>query len=278
MTPAAAAWRPPLGWRASLMLARVAVWLVCRLRVTGSPPPMSSRGPLLLAANHIGVFDPVVLAAACHAAGLAPRFLATGGLFRTPVVGSALRAFGQIRVDRQSPAAAHALDEAARALAQRSVVAGYPEGRITLDPGLWPERGKTGMARLALRTGAPLAPVAQWGAHEVMAYHGWRAMAATVASSVWRRPVVRVHFGPPVDLSDLDPSAPGAAQHATERLISALTRELAPLRTDESRLPRYIDPTRPLSLARRFRAAGLPAVVGGGPGRNREPETLTPGG
>ena len=46
----------------------------------------------------------------------------------------------------------------------------YPEGRIGLDPGMWPERGKTGTARLALASGAPVVPVAQWGAHEVLPY------------------------------------------------------------------------------------------------------------
>lgn len=261
MTRRSDEWRPPRKWRALLVAARVLVFLLCRLRVTGSVPSTWRRGPLLVAANHIGVFDPVVLAAACHSIGLAPRLLATGGLFRTPVIGSTLRACGHIRVDRRLPTAAHALDEAERALAARSVVAGYPEGRISLDPGLWPERGKTGMARLALRTGVPVVPVAQWGAHEVLAYHGWRAMAATAARSVWRRPVVRVHFGAPVDLSDLDSTAAGAAQHATERLISALTEELAPLRVAEPRLPRYVDPTRPVSVARRFRGAA-PTTAG----------------
>ena len=54
------------------------------------------------------------------------------------------------------------------ALAERSVVLAYPEGRITLDPGMWPERGKTGLARLAVASGAPVVPVAQWGAHTVL--------------------------------------------------------------------------------------------------------------
>jgi 1-acyl-sn-glycerol-3-phosphate acyltransferase len=125
-------------------------------------------------------------------------------------------------------------------------VLGYPEGRITLDPGMWPERGKTGLARVALATGVPVVPVAQWGAHEVIAWGGFGASVAALTRSLWRRPVVRVHFGPPVDLSGLTAGAPGAAQQATDRIIGALVTQLAPL-------PRWVDPQRPLSTARSFR-------------------------
>jgi 1-acyl-sn-glycerol-3-phosphate acyltransferase len=130
------------------------------------------------------------------------------------------------------------------------VVALYPEGRIGLDPGMWPERGKTGVARLALTTGATVVPVAQWGAHEILAYHGNGAMVATLLRAVVRRPVLRVHFGPPVDLTDLSATTTGAALRATERIMAAITEALEPLRVDEPRLPRYRDRTRPVSTAR----------------------------
>ena len=44
----------------------------------------------------------------------------------------------------------------------------YPEGTITRDPDLWPMAGKTGAARIALRTGCPVVPIGQWGAQELM--------------------------------------------------------------------------------------------------------------
>ncbi len=167
------------------------------------------------------------------------------------MVGPVLRAAGLIRVDRRAPTAADALQDARRALQAGAVVAVYPEGRIGLDPEAWPERGKTGLARLALATGTPVVPVAQWGAHEVMVWHGWLAMLARLGRSALCRPVVRVHFGTPVDLSGLTPQTPGAARLATDRIIDALTAELAPLRAGEPHLPRYVDPTRPLTTARR---------------------------
>ena len=97
---------------------------------------------------------------------------------------------------------------------------------------------------------APVVPVAIWGSHEVIAYHGWDAMIRTLLSSLWRRPVVRVHFGAPVDLSDLRAGAVGHAQRASDRVMEAIAAELAPLRKDEPRLPRYVDDTRPVAVNR----------------------------
>jgi len=249
----ASPWRAPLTWRILLVAARVLTAPVCRLRVTGALPAALRSGPAILAANHIGPFDPVAITAACRVMRIAPRLMATGGLFRAPVVGSVMRAAGHIRVNRRQADVADALAHVTDALAGCALVLGYPEGRITLDPGMWPERGKTGLARVALRTGAPVVPVAQWGAHEVMAWGGAGAMFATLLRSLFRRPVVRVHFGLPVDLSDLNEATPGAAQRATDRIIDAITAELKPLRPDEPRLPRYIDYRRPVSLQRRHR-------------------------
>jgi 1-acyl-sn-glycerol-3-phosphate acyltransferase len=246
-------WVTPLTWRILLVTARVLVAAVCRLRVTGELSPRLRSGPVILAANHIGPFDPVAVTAACRLRRIAPRLMATGGLFRTPVVGSVMRAAGHIRINRRRADVADALADVSDALARHALVLGYPEGRITLDPGMWPERGKTGLARVALRTGAPVVPVAQWGAHEVMAWGGGAPMLATLLRSILRRPIVRVHFGTPVDLSDLVETTPGAAQRATDRIIDAITAELKPLRADEPRLPRYIDDRRPVSGQRRHR-------------------------
>lgn len=240
-------------WRALCLTARLLSTVACDLKVTGSVPAELRGRPVILAANHIGVFDPVVVMAACRSQGLAPRFMAAGGLFRVPGLGLVLRSAGLIRVDRRSPTVAHALGAARAALTEGCAVAAYPEGRISLDPGIWPERGKTGLARLALSCGVPVIPVSQWGAHEVMVWHGWAAMLARLARSVVTRPVVRVHFGPAVDLSDLSEVTPSAAKQATDRIMDALVTGLVPLRAHEPRLPRYVDPTRPLTTGRRHR-------------------------
>jgi 1-acyl-sn-glycerol-3-phosphate acyltransferase len=231
-----------------MLLARLLVALLARLRVTGSAP---SGGPLILAANHLSPFDPIALTAACRALGLAPRFLATAGLFRVPVVGAAMRCWGHIPVHRGSTEVTRALPDAADALRAGSVVLVYPEGRIGLDPHLWPEPGKTGVARLALATGATVVPVAHWGSHEVVPYSAPRGLLRALPRTLRRRPLVRVHFGDPVDLRDLAGGVPGDARRATGRIVDAITTCLAGLRVDEPGLPRHLDATRPVSRARR---------------------------
>jgi 1-acyl-sn-glycerol-3-phosphate acyltransferase len=174
-----------------------------------------------------------------------------------------MRASGHIRVDRRTARVADALAVASAAIGQGSVVLVYPEGRIGLDPHMWPERGKTGTARLALETGAVVVPVAHWGAHEVLPYSSPRGVFGGVARALWRRPVVRVHFGPPVDLSGLRLGTPGHAQRATDRIIDGIAEALATIRVDEPELPRFIDRSRPTDLSRvRRRRAGPPASAG----------------
>jgi 1-acyl-sn-glycerol-3-phosphate acyltransferase len=243
-------WRPPLLWRFVLRLSLLVVPLVARVRVSTTMPYHLTKGPLILAGNHIANFDPVAAMSACAQLRVAPRMMATGGLFRAPVLGTLMRWAGHIRVDRGRETIVDAVPAAIEALAIGSTIFIYPEGRIGLDPGMWPEKARTGPARLALATGAPVVPVAIWGSHEVIAYHGRSAMIRTLLSSVWRRPVVRVHFGAPVDLSDLRPGMVGHAQQASMRIMDAIAAELAPLRTGEPRLPRQRDHTRPVTLAR----------------------------
>ena len=58
----------------------------------------------------------------------------------------------------------------------------YPEGTLTRDPDLWPMRGKTGAARIALATGCPVIPVGQWGAHDLLCRRTPRSRTCSRAS------------------------------------------------------------------------------------------------
>jgi 1-acyl-sn-glycerol-3-phosphate acyltransferase len=243
-------WRVPWLWRVLLFIAPALVFPFCRLRVSGSVPARLRRGPLILAANHVSPVDPFVMAAACARVGVAPRFLATGGLFRAPVLGPLMRAAGHIRVERGFAQVTEALPSAAAALKVNSVVLIYPEGRIGLDPRMWPERGKTGAARMAALSGAPVLAVAQWGTHEVVPYVAPRRLLRSLLVAVVRRPVVRVRFGEVVDLSGLTGTAGAQAMRATRRIIDAIDATLVPLRVDEPELPRRPDRTRPVDLSR----------------------------
>lgn len=242
--------RAPFMWRFMLALSRIVVFPLCRLRVSGDVPAALRHGPLILAANHVSPFDPIVMTAACHKARIAPRILATGGLFDAPVAGAAMRKAGHIRVDRNTTRVADALPAAARALKDGALVLVYPEGRIGLDPWMWPERGKTGVARMAALTGAPVLPVAQWGAHAVLPYETPKHLLRSVVKAVLRRPVVHVRFGEPVDLSSVTGTAGAQAMQATRRIMDGIHDTLTLLRPDEPELPHFIDETRAHDVSR----------------------------
>ena len=253
----------PPWWLWQVLLRRFS-WLVGifgRIEVTGGVPEEMRRGPLLFAANHIGDFDPFVVAVALHRVGITPRFMVTGGLVSAPVVGRLLERTGAIRVERGTELARHAVRVTEVALVQGGHVVAYPEGRIGLTADGWPERGRTGMARLALGLGVPVIPVSQWGAHEVLQYRNdWRKVR-TLLRAVVRRPVLRVHVGPPVVLGDLRVGRVGDANRARYRIAAAITRGLVPLRQDEADRPAYVDPTRPTTAVAAFPGGIVPDDV-----------------
>ena len=245
--------RAPLLWRVLMRLDAWAVALTGRLEVTGDMPAALRRGPVLLAANHIGTFDVLVLVAACRQVGVTPRFMATAGLFEAPLVGWVLRACNHIRVDRGRGNAIAAMDLAVRALRAGDPVLCYPEGRISRDPGLWPERAKTGVARMALAAQVPVLPISQWGAHEAVCWgtprvESWPDLKLLLVSwlrAIRARPTFKVHFGRPVDLCELDLTRAGDARKAHERIMRSITAGLVGLRADQPDTPRFHDPTRP---------------------------------
>jgi 1-acyl-sn-glycerol-3-phosphate acyltransferase len=248
---------PP--WRVWLVLLHRFGWLVNlfgRIEVTGGVPDELRRGPLLFAANHVGDFDPFVVSVALARLGIAPRIMATGGIISAPIAGPLLERTGGIRVDRGTDVAPQALRVTEVALVHGGHVVAYPEGRVGLAPDGWPERGRTGMARLALGVGVPVLPVSQWGAQQVLRYaNDWGKLRSALRAVV-RRPVLRVHVGPPVYLADLRLGRVGDAHRARMRIAAALTRGLVPLRARERRP--FVDPTRPTTGRAAFPGGVVP--------------------
>lgn len=136
--------------------ASVMGWTVEATGVSRIP----AEGPAVLAGNHVSYFDPLVLSLAARHRGRWVRYLAKRELFGWPATHWALSTMGHIPVDRRGDAAA-SLVAALRALRRGEVVGVYPEGTISRT--LVPLGGKTGAARLALVSRAPLVPVAVWG-------------------------------------------------------------------------------------------------------------------
>ncbi|HEX3789729.1 MAG TPA: lysophospholipid acyltransferase family protein [Pseudonocardiaceae bacterium] len=246
--------RTPWLWRVMMWLNRGLVALTGRLEVTGSFPDELRGRPVLLAANHIGVFDAFVLLEACRRVDAPPRFMIAAGIMDAPIAGWGLRTAGHLRVERRGNNVLAGFHSAVTALkGGNAAVLVYPEGRISHDPGLWPERGKSGVARLALAADVPVIPVSQWGAHEAAYWgtetvSGWsdfQPVATSWLRAVRQHPTFRVKFGHPVDLTGLTGTRPGDAIRARDRIMRSITADLRTLRRSEPDRPRFLDPTRP---------------------------------
>lgn len=197
-----------------------------------------ASGAFILSPNHMSNIDPVVMGYAVWHAGRAPRFLAKASLFRAPVAGGLLRASGQIPVERGGAArGAIPLTAAKRLIEEGQGVIVYPEGSLTRDPDLWPMRGKSGAARLALELGLPVVPAAHWGVQGLMPVN-------TTRFTFRPRPSIDVVFGDPVDLSDLGRVGDRAAlTEATDRIMAAITRLEEGLRGETAPAERW-DPAK----------------------------------
>jgi 1-acyl-sn-glycerol-3-phosphate acyltransferase len=198
------------------MLSRIAATLmpaVGRLSVTTDPHAAFAPGSIL-AANHTSLADPTLVTAALHRLGVEPVIMATAGLWRIPLLGGALTREGHIPVHRGDRRAADALDVAADALGQGRLVLIYAEGGLPhrrdaaeAAPGTF----RSGLARLAERTGAPVIPVGQAGARRVTSGRAVKQLAG-LATAPLRRPDLHVHVGAPLVLTG-DPRARTARAH-----------------------------------------------------------------
>ena len=222
-------------YRALLRTVRFLLHL-CTRRTQRGGEHLPSTGPVIVVGNHLSVADAFVLTTAVARRGRRIRMLGTAGLFTAPVIGALLRKAGYIPVHRRSADPASALAPARAALAAGQCLGLYPEGAITRHPDHWPARGKTGVVRLALDTGAPVVPLAQWGTHRFVGAEGtrWRALLSPLT-----RPRVDVRFGPAVDLRALlgvdsaDAATPAQLRTGADAVMAALVAELAVLRGEE---------------------------------------------
>ena len=188
----------------------------------------------IAAANHMTNLDPLTFAHYLYDHGFAPKILAKASLFKVPVLGPTLRATGQIPVFRNTVQAGQSLDSAVQALRDGECVAVFPEGTLTRDPDLWPMVGKTGVARLALSTRAPVIPVAQWGPQNLLGRY--KKLLKPIP-----RKKVTVVAGPPVVLDDLydRPQDTATLREATERVMDAITALLVEIRGEAAPAVRY---------------------------------------
>ncbi len=163
-------------------------------------------GPAILAANHVGFLDFVFIGYAAIPRHRLVRFISHAQAFRHRISGPMMRAMRHIPVDRDDDPA-QAFRFAIEALREGDVVGLHPEGRMNIEfriDGL-----KTGAARMALESGAPLIPVSVWGTQRI-----W---TRTHRKLLQRRVPLEVVYGKP-----LKPRKGESAQHLTRRLGEAI--------------------------------------------------------
>ena len=185
--------------------------LIWRPKVEGRDN-IPTRGPVILASNHLSFVDSMLIPM------VAPRrvaFIAKAEYFETKgFKGRFMKAFftaiGAVPVRRgDHRAAKESLDQALAVITSGSAFVIYPEGTRSRDGRLY--RAKVGVGWLALKSGAPIVPVAVQGTQEVL----------PVGSKIPKVVPVTVRFGQPIYASKLEfPGEPVAENSRARRVVA----------------------------------------------------------
>ena len=217
------------------------------IRVEGAEH-VPSQGPAIVAANHPTYLDPAFLMLGVQRP---IRFMAWEKPFRVPGLGLLLRAYGSIPVRTRKPGKT-SFEEAVRVLRRGEVFGIFPEGGRTkglnqMNP------FKSGVARLALITGAPIIPATIRGGRRV-----WRRGELIPKPG----PIV-VRFHPPIRIPATE-RLRWRRDKSLEReliyeLMATIHHSLAPSLRKEERVDRLLEgPAPPASLG----VEGIPVLVG----------------
>jgi 1-acyl-sn-glycerol-3-phosphate acyltransferase len=207
-------------WRFGVPVVIPIVRALFRVRVTGIHH-VPLEGPAILAFVHVSVLDgPCLAAEVAWRRRRMVRFLVAAEVFGIPVIGSILRRYQQIPVRRGARDAA-ALEEVIATIRRGAVGAIAPEGAVNPRPGEL-QRIRSGIARVALPTGAPVIPVGIWGTHRRWSKSGrhWDAPL---------RPRLGLAFGEPIEPTG-DVTKQDDIDAFRERVREALDRQLAEAR------------------------------------------------
>ncbi len=200
-------WVPAFYWW-SVWASNGILWTIARWRVEGRENVPG--GPLILASNHLGNVDPMILGIAIRRRRL--RFMAKAELFDS-ILSPFVRSWDAFMV-RRGASDREALRQAEAIVRNREMLAMFPEGT----------RSKTGelgdlhqgTAVIALRTGAPILPCRLTGT-DILGKSG----------HLFPRPHVSARIGKPIAVERGAGSLSAQAHALTERLADAL-EALAP--------------------------------------------------
>lgn len=167
--------------------------LAFRMRVEGrGHEPRSGR--VIVAGNHVSAIDPPLVGSVLRRRA---AYMAKEELFSVPILGPWLRSVGVFPVKRGQPDR-RAIRRSLQVLERGGVLVMFPEGTRSEDGRL--RDPEPGAAMIALRTGAPVLPVAVVGSHRILPKSArWPRFAQVV-----------VRIGPPLQV----PRIEGRLEHA----------------------------------------------------------------
>lgn len=189
---------------------RLALKLLARWQVDGSAR-CPRNGPLIVVANHVSYADPSFVGATLPRR---LRFMAKQELFDRKFMGAHVRMFGSYPV-RRFDADLGALRTSLDILASGDAIAIFPEGTRSKDSTM--HRAYPGVGFIAVRSGAPVLPVA---------VHGTEALMRK--SVFWKRPRVYATVGEPITFASEVRVRSADAEAATERIMGAIAALLPP--------------------------------------------------
>ncbi|HEV2952202.1 MAG TPA: lysophospholipid acyltransferase family protein [Actinomycetota bacterium] len=207
-------------WRVGIPLVLPIERALFRVRV-GGIHHVPLEGPAILAFVHISVLDgPCLAIEVAWRRRRAVRFLVAAEVFDHPVSGWVLRRFRQIPI-RRGRSDAGALDDAIATIRRGALAAIAPEGAANPSPGEL-QRIRSGIARIAMPTGAPVIPVGIWGTH------GRWSKSGRHWGRPWR-PRLGLAFGEPIEPTG-DVSYAEDIDSFLERVREGLERQLSAAR------------------------------------------------
>jgi 1-acyl-sn-glycerol-3-phosphate acyltransferase len=192
------------------------LWGKIQLRTTGTKVKIQGeenfdpQKSYILVSNHQSNFDIFALL------GYLPiqfRWTAKAELFRIPFLGWAMSRIGYIPIERDSPKKAYrSMLQAAQKVQQGVSVMIFPEGTRSPDGNLQPF--KKGVFLVALKSQAPILPIAIRGTGKIMQKGDWRIYPGKV----------QIIIDPPIETAGIPPVKEGVL---SERVRTTLMKYLA---------------------------------------------------
>ena len=209
-----------------------------------------AAGPAILASNHVSFCDSVFLP---YVLRRRVTFVAKAEYFEDRRTAWLFRALGQIPISREGGSASERALDAARGVLDGGGLFGiYPEGTRSPDGRLY--KGHTGVARLALQTGAPVLAVAMLGTREAQPM-------GQVVPNVFRPVTVRVSRAMDFSRYATRANDPLVLRQITDEIMFEL-RELSGQQYVDRYCKRASDDALDPGEPARLRTAGPPLAVG----------------